>query len=269
MPVCSIRICRAMPSLHPRSGRLLSCNSMRSSPVSWLCPFNSPFTSMSHSSSCSRVTAEALRPGPARSPSRSCLYTVMVGIRSNRAARGADHLQVIGKEFADVVNAECDHRHPVQSQSPGNNRHRDPEWNRDLRPEQPGTAQLNPTEPRMPHVQFDGRLCKRKISRQTFHFLGLCHLSSEEVQQSQQSPKIDVLAEHNAFDLEKVGGMGRVHLVIAKAARDREILARYGRIGRECMSRHRCPLTPQNQALRPLDIETITPACRSGFTAVL
>src|SRR5262249_22237374 len=71
-----------MPSQHQRSGRLLSCSSIRNSPVSKLWPFNSPLTKESHSSNCSTVIDRRASPAFDKSASKSCFKIEIVGIRS-------------------------------------------------------------------------------------------------------------------------------------------------------------------------------------------
>ena len=111
----------------------------------------------------------------------------------------------------------------------------------------------------MPDVEFHGRFRERKVSRQKFALLCLSHFFGKQGQQAEQRPKVNSLAQHDAFHLEKVRGMGRINLVVAKAPGHGKIFARDQRLRRHGSSRHRGTLASQNQAARPGPVILIAP----------
>ena len=78
----------------------------------------------------------------------------------------------------------------------------------------------------MLHVQFDGRFREREIGRPELELPCLGDLLAEELQQAEQGLEIDLLAQHDAFHLVEIRGMGRVDRIVAEAAGDGKILSR-------------------------------------------
>src|SRR5262245_3882308 len=116
------------------------------------------------------------------------------------------------------MNAKRHHRHPIEPQSPRNDRNVYTQRKSDFTPEQPGSSKLHPSELRMAHVQFNRRFGERKVGWKKFDFLGLRNFTGKEIQQAEQRTKVDVFAEHDPFYLEEIGRMRRIHLIIAKTS---------------------------------------------------
>src|SRR5262245_51860435 len=111
----------------------------------------------------------------------------------------------------------------------------------------------------MAHVELNRWLGKRKVGREKFYVLGLRDFTSEEIQQAEQRAEVDVFAEHDPFDLEEVGRMSRIHLIVAKTTGDGKIFSRHIWLSRQCMGRDGSPLAPQDQPTGALRIEKIVP----------
>ena len=157
------------------------------------------------------------------------------------------------------MDAQRDHRHAVQPQPPGDHRDVHAERQGHLRTEQAGSAQLHPAQPRVLHVQLHGRFGEGKIRRQELDLFGLGDFPREKFQQPQQRPEIDVLPQHDAFDLEEIRRVGGVHLIVAEAARDGEIFAGRLRAGRQRAGRYGGALASQDESPRALFIEVVAP----------
>ena len=119
----------------------------------------------------------------------------------------------------------------------------------------------------MAYVHFDRRLCEGKVGRGEADFLRLGHLACKEGEQPEQGPEIDIRSQDNALDLEEVGRVRGVHLVVSEAPRDRKVLARHvRRRGQRACGDGRA-LATEHQAARPHAVEGVTPTARSRVAA--
>src|SRR4029079_6518277 len=148
---------------------------------------------------------------------------------------GTNQIKIIGEQLTNIVYAKGYHRHPIESQTPGNHWNGHAQRKGDLRSEQPGSSDLHPSELRMAHVELDRRFGERKIGGEKFDFLGLSHFTGKEIQQTEQRAKVNVFAEHYPFDLEEIGRVRRIDLIVAKATGDRKILSRHSWLCGQCM----------------------------------
>ena len=121
----------------------------------------------------------------------------------------------------------------------------------------------------MPDVQFHGRFRKRKIGREKLALLRLRHFLGKDGEQAQQRAKIDLLAQHDSFDLKEVRGMRGINLVIAKTAGHGKIFAGDQWIRRQGASRHGRALAAQNQATGPFLVIAVPPSAGTGGPAGL
>src|SRR5437868_5412140 len=135
-------------------------------------------------------------------------------------SRGTDQIKIVGEQLTNIVYAKGNHRHAIESQTPRNHRNGYAQRKGDFRSEQPGSSELHPSELRMAHVELDRRFGERKIGGEKFDFLGLCHFTGKEIQQAEQRAKVNVFAEHDPFDLEEIGRVRRIDLIVAKATSD-------------------------------------------------
>ncbi len=167
------------------------------------------------------------------------------------------------------MEPEGHHRHPIQSESPGDDRHVDAQRIGHFRTKQTGPAQLHPSQAGVLDVQFDGWLRKGEVGREKLALLGLGDFTGEEVQEPQQDREIDIRGQHDAFDLEEIAGMGGIDMVVAEAARDREVLPGDLGAGSQRPGRHGGALAAKHQSPGPLPIVGVAPAGRAGRAAVL
>ncbi len=113
-------------------------------------------------------------------------------------------------------------------------------------------------------MKFDRGFGKRKIRRQKLYFFSFGHFGSKQVEKSKQCPKIDVLSQDDAFNLKKVGGVGRIDLIVPEASRNGKIFPWDVRCIGEHSCRDRGPLASEDQTSRSFTVIGITPALRSS-----
>ena len=143
-----------------------------------------------------------------------------------RPSRGLSRLRPRHLYHGYIVDLEGDHGHPIDAEAPRQDRNGDAQRNGHLGPEDPRPAELDPAEAWMLHVSLDRRLCEGEVARDEFNLLGLSHFNREELQEPQESLEIDILTQHDSFDLEEVARVRGINRIGPKAPGKGEVLAR-------------------------------------------
>ena len=116
-------------------------------------------------------------------------------------------------------------------------------------------------------MHFDAGLGEGEVARNVFHFRGARDFLGEHFQKAQKGSQVDVVSQNDSFRLVKVAKVGRVNLVVSKAAGDSKVFS--GNLGLvQLVGAQNRSLASQNQAAGELVVKLVVPTAASAVAAV-